>query len=195
MNSHAILQTKSWSGAPIQDLGFGTWLENSLQWQNLGLLDKIGTFLGPFWDLSGTFCRYFDDTTAKQYRRLKRHIVATFSAKSGLFENHFRTFTGNLDYILINIWRKCLIKYLMQVDIPDHLKPNVFLIRASGRPTGGLYTCNSLIYWNKTEIWDLGGKIGTFLGPFLHFGPIWDQVPNSGPYRSACLGPKIGTLV
>ena len=85
-------------------------------------------------------------TTAKQYRRLKRHIVATFSAKSGLFENHFRTFTGNLDYILINIWRKCLIKYLMQVDIPDHLKPNVFLIRASGRPTGGLYTCNSLIY-------------------------------------------------
>jgi len=154
------------AGAPIQDLGFGTWLENLLQWQNLGLLDKIGTFLGPFWDLSGTFCHYFDDTTAKQYRRLKRHIVATFSAKSGLFENHFRTFTGNLDYILINIWRKCLIKYLMQVDIPDHLKPNVFLIRASGRPTGGLYTCNSLIYWNKTEIWDLGGKIGTFLGPF-----------------------------
>ena len=135
-----------YAGAPIQDLGFGTWLENLLQWQNLGLLDKIGTFLGPFWDLSGTFCRYFDDTTAKQYRRLKRHIVATFSAKSGLFENHFRTFTGNLDYILINIWRKCLIKYLMQVDIPDHLKPNVFLIRASGRPTGGLYTCNSLIY-------------------------------------------------
>ena len=33
----------------------------------------------------------------------------------------------------------------------------------------------------------LGGKIGTFLGPFLHFGPIWDQVPNSGPYRSACI--------
>ena len=33
----------------------------------------------------------------------------------------------------------------------------------------------------------LGGKIGTFLGPFLHFGPIWDQVPNSGPYRSAWL--------
>ena len=135
-----------YTGAPIQDLGFGTWLENSLQRQNLGLLDKIGTFLGPFWDLSGTFCRYFDDTTAKQYRRLKRHIVATFSAKSGLFENHFRTFTGNLDYILKNIWRKCLIKYLMLVDIPDHLKPNVFLIRASGRPTGGLYTCNSLIY-------------------------------------------------
>ena len=119
--------TSIYPGAPIQDLGFGTWLENSLQWQNLGLLDKIGTFLGPFWDLSGTFCRYFDDTTAKQYRRLKRHIVATFSAKSGLFENHFRTFTGNLDYILINIWRKCLIKYLMQVDIPDHLKPNFSL--------------------------------------------------------------------
>ena len=138
----AIQDPNSGAGAPIQDLGFGTWLENSLQWQNLGLLDKIGTFLGPFWDLSGTFCRYFE----KQYRRLKRHIVATFSAKSGLFENHFRTFTGNLDYILINIWRKCLIKYLMQVDIPDHLKPNVFLIRASGRPTGGLYTCNSLIY-------------------------------------------------
>merc|ERR1719222_290247 len=144
--SKKLLKLKTSSGAPIQDLGFGTWLENSLQWQNLGLLDKIGTFLGPFWDLSGTFCRYFDDTTAKQYRRLKRHIVATFSAKSGLFENHFRTFTGNLGYILINIWRKCLIKYLMQVDIPDHLKPNVFLIRASGRPTGGLYTCNSLIY-------------------------------------------------
>ena len=106
-----------YAGAPIQDLGFGTWLENLLQWQNLGLLDKIGTFLGPFWDLSGTFCRYFDDTTAKQYRRLKRHIVATFSAKSGLFENHFRTFTGNLDYILKNIWRKCLIRYLMLVDI------------------------------------------------------------------------------
>ena len=86
------LHRAEWAGAPIQDLGFGTWLENSLQWQNLGLLDKIGTFLGPFWDLSGTFCRYFDDTTAKQYRRLKRHIVATFSAKSGLFENHFRTF-------------------------------------------------------------------------------------------------------
>ena len=32
----------------------------------------------------------------------------------------------------------------------------------------------------------LGGKIGTFLGPFWYFGPIWDQVPNSGPYRSAC---------
>ena len=28
----------------------------------------------------------------------------------------------------------------MQVDIPDHLKPNVFLFRASGRPTCGLYT-------------------------------------------------------
>ena len=53
------------SGAPIQDLGFGTWLANSLQRQNLGLLDKTGTFLGPFWDLSGTFCRYFDDTTTK----------------------------------------------------------------------------------------------------------------------------------
>ena len=33
----------------------------------------------------------------------------------------------------------------------------------------------------------LGGKIGTFLGPFWYFGPIWDQVPNSGPYRSACI--------
>ena len=33
----------------------------------------------------------------------------------------------------------------------------------------------------------LGSKIGTFLGPFWHFGPIWDKVPNSGPYRSACL--------
>ena len=30
-------------------------------------------------------------------------------------------------------------------------------------------------------------KIWTFLGPFWHFGPIWDQVPNSGPYCSACL--------
>ena len=35
----------------------------------------------------------------------------------------------------------------------------------------------------------LGGKIGTFLGPFWYFGPIWDQVPNSGPYRSACIHP------
>ena len=139
----------------IWDLGLGSKTRYN------GKIWAFWTKSGLFWDHFGTFlglCRYFDDTTAKQYRRLKRHIVATFSAKSGLFENHFRTFTGNLDYILINIWRKCLIKYLMQVDIPDHLKPNVFLIRASGRPTGGLYTCNSLIYWNKTEIWDLEAK-------------------------------------
>ena len=61
----------------------------------------------------------------------------------------------------------------MLVYIPDHLKLNVFLIRASGRATGGLYTCNSLIYWNLTEIWD-----------FL------------GPYRSACTlnwTPEVGT--
>ena len=32
----------------------------------------------------------------------------------------------------------------------------------------------------------LWGKIGPFLGPFRHFGPIWDQVPNLGPYWSAC---------
>ena len=54
------------------DTGFGTWLENSLQRQNLGLLDKIGTFLGPFWDLSGTFCRYFHENYRKTYTRLKR---------------------------------------------------------------------------------------------------------------------------
>ena len=34
----------------------------------------------------------------------------------------------------------------------------------------------------------LGSKIGTFLGLFWHFGPIWDQVPNLGPYRSAWVG-------
>ena len=33
----------------------------------------------------------------------------------------------------------------------------------------------------------LGSKIRTFLGPFWRFGPIWDQVPNSGPYWSACI--------
>ena len=33
----------------------------------------------------------------------------------------------------------------------------------------------------------LGSKIGTFLGPFWHFGPIWDQVPNLGPFWSACI--------
>ena len=35
------------------------------------------------------------------------------------------------------------------------------------------------------------GKVGTFLGPFWHFGPIWDQVPNSGLYQSAWF-PKSG---
>ena len=40
----------------------------------------------------------------------------------------------------------------------------------------------------------LGGKIGTFLGPFWYFGPIWDQVPNSGPYRSACVIKNIQIL-
>ena len=39
----------------------------------------------------------------------------------------------------------------------------------------------------------LGGKIGTFLGPFWYFGPIWDQVPNSGPYRSACMMARLTT--
>ena len=37
-----------------------------------GILDKIGTFLGPFWDLSGTFCRYFHENYRKTYTRLKR---------------------------------------------------------------------------------------------------------------------------
>ena len=32
----------------------------------------------------------------------------------------------------------------------------------------------------------LGGKIKTFLEPFWHFDPIWDQVLNSGPYWCAC---------
>ena len=104
----------------IWDLGLGS------QTRYKGKIWAFWTKPGLFWDHFGTFLGLFvvifDDTTAKQYRRLKRHIVATFSEKSGLFENHFRTFTGNLDYILINIWRKCLIKYL---------KPNVFLIRAS----------------------------------------------------------------
>ena len=35
-------------GFPIKDLVFGTSLKKSLQRQNLGLWDKIGTFLGPF---------------------------------------------------------------------------------------------------------------------------------------------------
>ena len=26
-----------------------------------------------------------------------------------------------------------------------------------------------------------------FLGPFWHFGPIWDQVPNLRPFWSACI--------
>ena len=33
----------------------------------------------------------------------------------------------------------------------------------------------------------LACKIGTFLGPNLDFGPIWDQVPNLGLHYSACL--------
>ena len=33
----------------------------------------------------------------------------------------------------------------------------------------------------------LESKIGTFLGPFWHFGPIWDKVPNLGPFWSAWL--------
>ena len=37
-------------GFPIQDLVFGTSLKKSLQRQNLGLWDKIRTFLGPFED-------------------------------------------------------------------------------------------------------------------------------------------------
>ena len=37
----------------------------------------------------------------------------------------------------------------------------------------------------------LGSKIGTFLGPFWHFGPIWDKVPNLGPFWSACISPKM----
>ena len=32
----------------------------------------------------------------------------------------------------------------------------------------------------------LACKIGTFLGPNLDFGPIWDQVPNLGLHWSAC---------
>ena len=31
----------------------------------------------------------------------------------------------------------------------------------------------------------LACKIGTFLGPNLDFGPIWDQVPNLGLHYSA----------
>ena len=34
----------------------------------------------------------------------------------------------------------------------------------------------------------LACKIGTFLGPNLDFGPIWDQVPNLGLHYSACTG-------
>ena len=44
-----------------------------------------------------------------------------------------------------------------------------------------------------SSIWRKSQKFGTckqnwdFLGPNWIFGPIWDQVPNSGPYRSAWL--------
>ena len=57
----------------------------------------------------------------------------------------------------------------MQVDILDNLKPNVFLIRASEGQQMGY-----MLYINL----GLGCKIGTFLGHFLHVGPIWEQVPN-----------------
>ena len=33
----------------------------------------------------------------------------------------------------------------------------------------------------------LACKIGTFLGPNLDFGPIWDQVPNLGLHYSASI--------
>ena len=41
-------------------------------------------------------------------------------------------------------------------------------------------------YQNYTKLYQiyinlgLACKIGTFLGPNLDFGPIWDQVPNLG---------------
>ena len=36
------------TGAPIQNLEFGTFLKKAPQRQNLGIWDLIGTFLGPF---------------------------------------------------------------------------------------------------------------------------------------------------
>ena len=71
-SSHASHLKTHLTGAPIQDFEFGNWLEISLQRQNLGLLDKIGTFLGPFWDLTRTFCCYFHENYRKTYIRLKR---------------------------------------------------------------------------------------------------------------------------
>ena len=84
-------------GFPIQDLVFGTSLKKSLQRQNLGLWDKIGTFLGPF------FMKiwYYIAKLTQEEKGFKKHVVATLSAKSGLFEDHFRTFTGHLDYTLM----------------------------------------------------------------------------------------------
>ena len=80
------------TGAPIQDLEFGTFLEKALQRQNSGLWDKIGTFSGPFLHLFGTFSRYFHknaEKLTKSKKGFKNCVVATFSAKLRLFRDHF----------------------------------------------------------------------------------------------------------
>ena len=61
-------------GFPIQDLVFGTSLKKSLQRQNLGLWDKIGTFL----DLFGTFSRYFQQKIAKNMQKEQKKENALF---------------------------------------------------------------------------------------------------------------------
>ena len=44
---------------------------------------------------------YYTAKLTQEEKGFKKHVVATLSAKSGLFEDHFRTFTGHLDYTLM----------------------------------------------------------------------------------------------
>ena len=97
---YATLRYKIW------DLG----LTSKRQRQNLGLWDKIGTFLGPFEDLVAIFMKiwYYIAKLTQEEKGFKKHVVATLSAKSGLFEDLHGTFRLYIDVH----GRTCLIKYL-----------------------------------------------------------------------------------
>jgi len=104
-------------------------------------------------------------------------------------------------YLLVTIFGRLYQIYIKMKNIPDIYWPGVFQYHDSNRTTDGSHTwisfidyqpiyfaptllCNTVLHLRVRNL-GLACKIGTFLGPNLDFGPIWDQVPNLGLHYSA----------
>ena len=116
------------------DIRFGIWdLPQKVTTKaKFGPLGQNRDFFGTFWGLLvAIFTKiwYYTAKLTQEEKGFKKHVVATLSAKSGLIEDHFRTFTGQ-KYAYVAIQPKIFFKPSY---INVHGKKNIYKEDLVGR--------------------------------------------------------------